>query len=55
MYRVMGVPMTVINDSIQFTGAVSEEVFLNRLLQAIGEEEPEEGQEQISEKTTPFA
>ena len=55
-YRVMGVPKTVINDTLQFTGAVTEEVFLRRVLEAIGEEEPEEeAREQVSDQTTPLA
>ncbi len=53
-HRVMGVPKTVINDSVQFTGAVKEEVFLRRVLEAVGEEEPEDNQEHTSEQTTPI-
>ena len=53
LYRVMGVPRTVINDSVQFTGAVSEDLFLRRVLEAVGEETPEEGvEDRISEQTT---
>ena len=53
LYRVMGVPRTVINDSVQFTGAVSEDLFLRRILEAVGEETPEEGvEDRISEQTT---
>ena len=56
MYRVMGVPRTVINDTIQFTGAVSEEVFLKHVLAAVGEEELEhDGEVSISDQTTPIA
>ena len=55
-YRVMGVPKTVINDAVQFTGAVTEEVFLKRVLEAAGEEESEgEGEEEFSDQTTPIA
>ena len=55
-YRVMGVPKTVINDRVQFTGAVTEEAFLEKVLQAVGEKEIEDnGQEQISEQTTPIS
>ena len=55
-YRVRGVPKTVINDRVQFTGAVTEEAFLEKVLQAVGEKEIEDnGQEQISEQTTPIS
>ena len=55
-YRVMGVPKTVINDRVQFTGAVTEEQFLLKVLQAVGEEEIEDdAQEQISEQATPIS
>ena len=47
-------PKTVINDTIQFTGAVTEEVFLQHVLEAVGEEEPEEGAEKVSSQTTPI-
>ncbi len=53
-YGVRGVPKTVINDTIQFTGAVTEEVFLQHVLEAVGEEEPEEGAEKVSSQTTPI-
>ena len=56
MYNVMGVPKTVINDTIQFTGAVSEDEFLKHVLAAVGEEELEDdGEVQISDQTTPIA
>ena len=52
----MGVPKTVINDRVQFTGAVTEEQFLLKVLQAVGEEEIEDdAQEQISEQATPIS
>ena len=55
-YRVMGVPKTVINDKVQITGAVTEEVLLRRLLEALGEEEPEgEPEEEFSDQTTPIS
>ena len=38
-YGVRGVPLTVINDTVAFSGAVTEEVFLSRLLEAVGEGE----------------
>ena len=52
-YRVMGVPRTIINDRIDFTGAVTEEVFLQRVLEAVGEadagdDEAERGSNQIT-------
>ena len=54
-YNVMGVPKTVINDSVLFTGAVSEDVLLERIRQAVEESEPDEADiEQISDLTTPL-
>ena len=38
-YRVMGVPRTVINETVQFVGAVSEETLMDRVLEAIGKGE----------------
>ncbi|MBI4282485.1 MAG: thioredoxin family protein [Chloroflexi bacterium] len=38
-YRVMGVPKTVINEAVQFLGAVSEESFMGKVLEAIGKGE----------------
>lgn len=35
-YRVMGVPKTVINETVQIMGAVPEETFMNKVLEAIG-------------------
>ena len=55
-YHVMGVPKTVINDKVQITGAVSEEVLLARLLEAVGDEESEgESEEVFSGQTTPIS
>jgi predicted DsbA family dithiol-disulfide isomerase len=34
-YQVMGVPKVVINDRVQFEGAVPEEDFLGAVLQAV--------------------
>jgi len=34
-YRVMGVPKVVINDRVQFEGAVPEPEFLGAVLQAV--------------------
>ena len=36
-YGVRGVPLTVINDAVAFSGAVTEEEFLARLLEAVDE------------------
>lgn len=44
-YRVMSVPKTVINDKVQFIGAVPEEELLKRVLQAVGVEQEQEGTE----------
>jgi predicted DsbA family dithiol-disulfide isomerase len=35
-YQVMGVPKVIINDRVQFEGAVPERDFLGAVLQAIG-------------------
>ena len=56
IYNVMSVPKTVINGSTQFAGTVTEDVFLRRIMTAIGVEEPEEEEEdgdQPSDETTP--
>ena len=56
VYNVMGVPKTVINDTVQFTGAIPENTFMERVLEAIGEEGPaEDGGEHYSDQTTPIA
>ena len=56
VYQVMGVPKTVINDTLQFVGAVSEEVLLRRLLEAVGEEQPQADEAgYVSDQTTPVA
>ena len=36
-YDVRSVPKAVINDSVQFTGVVTEDVFLGRILEAVGD------------------
>jgi predicted DsbA family dithiol-disulfide isomerase len=38
-YRVMSVPKTVINETVQLLGAVSEETFMGKVLEAIGKGE----------------
>ena len=38
-YAVMGVPKTVINDKVEFVGAVPDELFLNAILETIGKDE----------------
>ena len=38
-YRVMGVPKTVINETVHFLGAVPEETFVGKVLEAIGKGE----------------
>jgi hypothetical protein len=44
-YRVMAVPKIVINDSVEFEGALPERDFLGAVLQAVGSEEgPPDGQ-----------
>jgi predicted DsbA family dithiol-disulfide isomerase len=55
-YRVMGVPKTVINDRVQFTGAVPEDALMKYVLQAVGADEAgEEESEHFSDQTTPIA
>ncbi len=39
--NVMSVPKTIINNRVQFTGAVSEEVLLRHVLKAVGAEDSE--------------
>ena len=56
IYNVMGVPKTVINDAVQFTGAVPEESLLEFVMQAVGEADPDKASpEQVSDQTTPIA
>lgn len=52
-YRVMSVPKTVINDKVQFIGAVPEEELLKRVLQAVGVEQEAAGGGGISGQTSP--
>jgi alkyl hydroperoxide reductase subunit AhpF len=56
LYSIRGVPKTMINGRVQFTGAMTEEVFLKQVLRATGEVEA--GGEQIvdySDQMTPLA
>ena len=43
-YNVMSVPKTVINDRVQFVGTVTEEVMVERILQAVGDADTAEEQ-----------
>lgn len=36
-YGVMGVPKTVINDQVEFVGAVPDELFLDAILETLGQ------------------
>lgn len=38
-YRVQAVPKTVINGVVEFVGAVSEQLFLQKVLSAVGRED----------------
>ena len=38
-YRVSGVPKTVIHDSVQFAGAVTEETLIRRIMEAVGQQQ----------------
>ncbi len=40
LYRVQGVPKTVINDRIEFTGALPEPRFVQEVLKAIEQKKP---------------
>ena len=54
-YRVSGVPKTVINDSVQFTGAVTEETFIGKIMEAAGQQEADEaGEEQVAGQIAPL-
>ena len=54
--RIMGVPKTVINNTIQFTGAVPEETFIRKVMEAVGQEEAlEEDSVEVYGDTTPLA
>ncbi len=54
-YRVSGVPKTVINDSVQFTGAVTKETFIGKTMEAAGQQEADEaGEEQVAGQITPL-
>ena len=52
-YNVMSVPKTVINDRVQLVGTVTEEVMVERILQAVGDADTvEEQTEQASDQAT---
>jgi predicted DsbA family dithiol-disulfide isomerase len=38
LYRVQGVPKTVVNDRVEFTGALPEPRFVQQVLQALDKE-----------------
>jgi predicted DsbA family dithiol-disulfide isomerase len=40
-YRVQGVPKTIINDSVEFTGALPEPRFVQEVLSALDQEKRE--------------
>jgi predicted DsbA family dithiol-disulfide isomerase len=45
-YNVQGVPKTVVNDTVEFVGALPEPRFVQQVLQAATKKEPEQGKEQ---------
>ena len=51
-YRVMGVPKTVINETTQFIGAVPEETFMDKVLEAIGKAEATPDSEESAPSTS---
>ena len=40
-YGVSGVPKVIINDRLEFTGAIPESAFVEAIRQAVGAESPE--------------
>ena len=48
-YGVRGVPQTVINNNVSFTGAVPESVFVQRVLEAVGIEIAQENSQEDSQ------
>jgi predicted DsbA family dithiol-disulfide isomerase len=44
-YNVQGVPKTVVNDTVEFVGALPEPRFVQQVLQAATKKEPEQGKE----------
>ena len=45
----------MINDSVQFTGAVTEETFVHKIMEAVGQQEADEArEEQVAGQTTPL-
>ena len=55
LYRILGVPKTVINDRVQFTGAVPEDALMEHVLQAVGAAETDgDRPERVSDQTTPL-
>lgn len=55
-YGVRGVPQTVINNNVSFTGAVPESIFIQRVLEAAGIEiAQEDNPEQDSSQSTDLA
>ena len=44
-YMVRGVPKTVINDSLEFVGAVPEQAFISHVLRAAGLDDLADGEE----------
>ena len=51
-YNVMSVPKTVINDRVQFTGTVTEEAMMERVLQAVGVDAGDEEADAASDQVT---
>ena len=54
-YSVKGVPRTIINDRVDFTGAVPESVLVQRILEAAGLEEESDEADQVLGETTPVS
>lgn len=51
-YHIYGVPKTVINDQVEFEGAVPEQAFVQEVLSAV-QETTEEGEGEQADETPP--
>ena len=53
-YGIRNVPTTVVNESVRFSGPVTEDVFLGRILESVGEAEPADpSEEHVAAQITP--
>ncbi len=54
-YQVRAVPKIVVNDTVEFTGAATEEQLVTRVLRSVGVEGQEEDPAEVGGETTPVA